>query len=77
MIIIEKKIRINSLSGEKKSGKNTCRENESLGKISSGKNLVICKKLSHFSPTFFSPIRYSINYSTVYRLCLYDSNVTV
>ena len=26
-------------------------------KISSGKNLVTCKKFSYFSPTFFSPIR--------------------
>ena len=28
------------------------------GKISSGKNLVTCKKFSHFSLTFFPPIRY-------------------
>ena len=61
IIIIEKKkkIRINSLSGEKKLGKSAGREKESRGKISSGKNLVTCKKFSHFSPTFFSPIRYS------------------
>ena len=52
--LIEKKIGINYLSGEKKSGKNTGREKESWGKISSGKNLVTCKKFSLFSPTFFS-----------------------
>ena len=57
-MIIEKKIEINSLSGEKKSGKNTGREKESRGKISSEKNLVTCKKFSHFSPIFFSPIKY-------------------
>ena len=28
-----------------------------LGKRKSGKNLVTCKKFSHFSPTFFSPLR--------------------
>ena len=28
------------------------------GKRKSGKNLATCKKFSHFSPTFFSPIRY-------------------
>ena len=28
------------------------------GKRKSGKNFVTCKKFSHFSPTFFSPIRY-------------------
>ena len=33
IIIIEKKIGINSLSGEKKSGKNTGREKENRGKI--------------------------------------------
>ena len=33
---------------QKKSGKNTGR-----GKDSSGKNLVTCKKFSHFSPDFF------------------------
>ena len=39
IIIIEKKkkIGINSLWGEKKSGKNTGREKESWGKISPGK----------------------------------------
>ena len=37
------------MSGEKKSGKNTGREKESRGK--SGKNLVTCKKFSHFSLT--------------------------
>ena len=52
--IIEKKIGINYLSSEKKSGKNTGREKESLGKISSGKNLDTCKKFSLFSPTFFT-----------------------
>ena len=57
---IEKKIGINSLSGEKKLGKNTGREKESRRKISSGKNFVTCKKFRHFSPTFFSPIRYLI-----------------
>ena len=35
---IEKKIGINSLSGEKKSGKNTGLEKESPGKILLGKN---------------------------------------
>ena len=49
----KKKIGINSLSDEKKSGKNTGWERESWGKISLGKNLVTCKKSSHFSPTFF------------------------
>ena len=38
---------------EKKSGKNTWWEKERRGKDSSGKNLVICKKFSHFSPDFF------------------------
>ena len=38
---------------EKKSGKNTGQEKESRGKILSGKNLVTCKKFSHFSPNFF------------------------
>ena len=33
IIIQDKKIEINSLSGEKKSGKNTGREKESRGKI--------------------------------------------
>ena len=53
IIIRDRKIGINSLSGEKKSGKNTDREKESRGKISAGKNLVTCKKSSHFFPTFF------------------------
>ena len=57
---IDKKIGINSLSGGKKLGKNTGREKESRRKISSGKNFVTCKKFRHFSPTFFSPIRYLI-----------------
>ena len=46
IIIIEKKIEINSLSGEKKSGKNTGREKESRGKIQSlAKNLVTSPRL--------------------------------
>ena len=55
IVIIVIKIWINSLSDEKKSGKNTGREKS--WKNSLGKNLVTCKKFSHFSPTFFSPIR--------------------
>ena len=39
---------IDSMSGGIKSGKNTGREKESRGKISSGKDLVTCKK-----PTVF------------------------
>ena len=43
------------MSGEKKSGKNTGREKESPGEISSGKNLVPCKKLfPDFFPRLFS-----------------------
>ena len=41
------------MSGEKKSGKNTGREKESRGKISSGKNLVTCKNLVTFPRLFF------------------------
>ena len=33
-------------------------EKKNRGKRKSGKNLATCKKSSHFSPTFFSPIRY-------------------
>ena len=64
IIIIEKKIGINSLSGEKKSGKNTGREKKDRGKISFGKNLVTCKKISHFFQTVFSPIRYNTSLVT-------------
>ena len=53
IIIIEKKIGINSMSGEKNLGKNTGREKESRGNISFGKNLVTWKKFSHFSRLFF------------------------
>ena len=35
------------------------------GKKKSGKNFVTCKIFSHFSPTFFSPIRY-MHYQNVY-----------
>ena len=65
-----KKIGIDSLSGEKKSGKNTGRVKGSRGKISLGKNLVTCKKFSHFFPTFFSPIRYEINAGELLMLCI-------
>ena len=68
IIIIEKKIGIYSLSGEKKSGENTDRKKGSRGKTSLGKNLVTCKKFSYFSPTFFSSIRYSLRTNTSYRL---------
>ena len=50
-IRIEKKIGINSCQ-VKKIG-----EKYLSGKRESGKNLVTCKKFSHFSPTFFPPIR--------------------
>ena len=48
LIITEKKIGINSLSGEKKSGNNTGR-----GKFFSGKNLVTAKNLVTFPRLFF------------------------
>ena len=63
-----KKLGINSLSDEKKSGQNTGRKKGSRGKTSSGKNLVTCKKFSYFSPTFFSSIRYSLRTNTSDRL---------
>ena len=50
---MKKKIEINSLPDEKQSGKNTGWERESQEKNSLGKNLVTCKKSSHFFPTFF------------------------
>ena len=58
IIIRDKKNRDKFFVRWKKSGKNTGREKESRGKISSGKNLVTCKKFSYFSSTFFSLIRY-------------------
>ena len=63
-----KKLGINSLSDEKKSGQNTGRKKGGRGKTSTGKNLVTCKKFSYFSPTFFSSIRYSLRTNTSYRL---------
>ena len=50
---IETKIRINSLSGEKKIGEKYCSGKRESEKISLGKNLVTCKKFSHSSTTFF------------------------
>ena len=41
----------------KKVGKVRIRLNKIGLKFSPGKLLVICEKLSHFSPTFFPPIR--------------------
>ena len=62
------------MSGEKKSWKNTGREKESWGKISTGRNLVTCKKFSHFSPTFFFPIRCKL--IEIINLNLYRKNTT-
>ena len=58
------------MSGEKKSGKNTGREKESPGKISSGKNLVPCKKLfPDFFPRLFSQTFGDGNFRTDYNIC--------
>ena len=53
IIIRDKKIGINSLSNEKISAKNTGREKESRGKISSVKNLSLAKNLVTFPRLFF------------------------
>ena len=62
---MKKKIGINSLSGEKKNrGKTLVGKKKDRVKISSGKNLVTCKKFSHLFQTFFSPIRYNTSLVT-------------
>ena len=65
IIIQDKKNRDKFFARWKKIG-----EKNWSGKRKSGKHLVACKKFSHFSPTFFSPIRWGFratiwhNYST-------------
>ena len=60
IIIRDKKNRDKFFVRWKKIGEKYWSGKRKSEKISSGKNFVTCKNFRHFSPTFFSPIRYLI-----------------